>query len=50
MENPNNDLVEILKKFEIVNKKVIALARRLSEIRSEIETTKQNIKTLSGNS
>lgn len=43
MEDADQELLETLKNFEAVNKKVMQLSRRLSELKEEISRTKRKI-------
>lgn len=44
MEKEDGDIIDLLKRFEVVNKDVIALSRRLSEMKAECVALKQKIK------
>jgi len=45
MKSDGQNIIDLMKKFEVVNKEVIQMSRRLSEMKLEASTIKQKIKT-----
>jgi len=43
MKSDMKNLIDLMKKFELVNKEVIQMSRRLSEMKLEVSTIKQRI-------
>ncbi len=43
MKSDMQNLIDLMKKFELVNKEVIQMSRRLSEMKLEVSTIKQRI-------
>lgn len=49
MAGKEDQVIEIIKKFEVVNKQVMQMTRRLSEMKYEAESLKRKINSFSDN-
>lgn len=45
MKSDTGSLVDLMKKFEVVNKEVIQMSRRLSEMKTEVSAIKSKMKS-----